>query len=46
MIFPRLLIQKTFLYFDKIHDYSFISNKFFDVTTVSLGKNDTKGCLK
>ena len=39
MIFPRLLIQKTFLYFDKTHDYSFNSNKLFDVTTVSPGKN-------
>ena len=36
MTFSRLMIEKTFPYSDKIHDYSSISNKLFDVTTVSL----------
>ena len=30
------MIENTFSYSDKIHNYSFISNKLFDVTTVSL----------
>ena len=36
MIFPRLMIEKTFPYIDKIRNYSSISKKLFDVTTVSL----------
>ena len=36
MTFSRLMIEKTFPYSDKIHDYSSISNELFDVTTVSL----------
>ena len=30
------MIENTFPYSDKIRDYSFISHKLFDVTTVSL----------
>ena len=36
MVFPRLMIEKSFPYSNKIHNYSSISNKLFDVTTVSL----------
>ena len=36
MIFPRLMIEKTFPYIDKIRNYSSISKKLFDVTTISL----------
>ena len=37
MIFPRLMIEKSFPYSDTIHNYSSISNKlFFDVMTASL----------
>ena len=36
MIFPRLMIQKRFLYSDKIYNYSSISNKLsLDLTTIS-----------
>ena len=35
MIFPRLIIEKTFPYSKTQNNY-FISNKLFDVTTVSL----------
>ena len=35
MIFPRLMIQKRFLYSDKIYNYSSISNKLsFGLTTI------------
>ena len=30
------MTEKTFPYSDKVHKYSSISNKLFDVTTVSL----------
>ena len=30
------MIEKTFHYFIKIHNYSSISNKLFSVTTISL----------
>ena len=36
MIFPILMIKKTFPYSAKIHNYSSISNKLFDVMAVSL----------
>ena len=37
MIFPKLVIEKNFLYPEEIHNYFSISNELsFDVTTVSL----------
>ena len=37
MIFPKLVIEKNFLYPEEIHNYLSISNELsFDVTTVSL----------
>ena len=46
MIFPRLMIQKRFLYSDKIYNYSSISNKLsFGLTTISVEETLSYFCL-